>query len=58
MTIMAIMLLAFALLAAGTSAAPQRERRADPSSSWMSYAKFDAGDIITQMNVTVVVPDR
>ena len=29
--------------------------RADPSSSWMSYAKFDAGDIITQMNVTVCV---
>ena len=46
------------VLAAGTSAAPQRGRRADPSSSWMSYAKFDAGDIITQMNVTVVVPDR
>ena len=49
------------LLAAGAAAmpaAPLRGRRADPSSSWMSYAKFDAGDIITQMNVTVVVPDK
>eukprot|EP00040_Diaphanoeca_grandis_P002756 m.22641 g.22641 ORF g.22641 m.22641 type:complete len:238 (-) comp13875_c0_seq1:412-1125(-) len=30
----------------------------DPSSSWMSYAEFAAGDIITLMNVTVQVPAK
>lgn len=30
----------------------------DPSSSWMSYAKFEADAIITMMNVTVVVPEN
>lgn len=29
---------------------------ADPSTSWLSYAVFEAGAIITQMNATVVVP--
>jgi hypothetical protein len=31
--------------------------KADPSTSWMSYVRFDAGKLITAMNVTVVVPD-
>ena len=45
-------LVALGLLAAGAAAA-------DPSSSWMSYTKFDAGgDVITMMNVTVVVPAK
>ena len=30
----------------------------DPSTSWLSYAVYEAGSIITQMNATVVVPSN
>ena len=47
-------LLGAPLLAA---AAPWTRVGADPSTSWLSYAEFAAGSIITQMNVTVTVPE-
>eukprot|EP00036_Acanthoecidae_sp_10tr_P011507 CAMPEP_0182927124 /NCGR_PEP_ID=MMETSP0105_2-20130417/13272_1 /TAXON_ID=81532 ORGANISM="Acanthoeca-like sp., Strain 10tr" /NCGR_SAMPLE_ID=MMETSP0105_2 /ASSEMBLY_ACC=CAM_ASM_000205 /LENGTH=232 /DNA_ID=CAMNT_0025065051 /DNA_START=24 /DNA_END=722 /DNA_ORIENTATION=+ len=40
------------------SAVSVRHPNNDPSDSWMSYAEFAAGALITGFNATVTVPDR
>eukprot|EP01052_Picozoa_sp_SAG31_P022739 SAG31_NODE_1824_length_7190_cov_43.812015_5_plen_144_part_00 len=55
---------ALATGAADSKGAPVSARRqsgqgrADPSSSWLSYARYDAGAIITAMNLSTVVPQN